>query len=345
MPVTMVKKILAGGEPCAKCAQAEELLKARGLWDRIDQVVWAIEGDAQSPGMQLAAELGVALAPFFVVRDDRGQRVHTSVLKLIKEELAPSPPASSTPHDADDDLDAVADRLVAPAEILRWGLERFGRACTIAFSGAEDVALIDMAVKTGLPFSVFCLDTGRLHPETLRFIDRVRQHYGIEIDVVFPDRVRVEELVKNKGLFSFYDDGHGECCGIRKVESLKRVLSRHRAWVTGLRRDQSPTTRSDIRTVERDAQHTGVDGPLVKLNPIANWTLADVWAHIRDNDVPYNELHDRGFVSIGCEPCTRATRPGEHERAGRWWWEEATQRECGLHVDKTSLEARPKRLK
>lgn len=334
MPITMVKKILASGAPCNKCAQAEELLKARGLWDRIDQVVWAIEDDAESPGMRLAKELGVTLAPFFVVRDSAGQRVHTSVLRLIKEELVPSVTPASAQRD--EDLDAVAARLVGPTDVLRWGLERFGAACTIAFSGAEDVVLIDLAVKTGLPFSVFSLDTGRLHPETLRFIDRVRSHYGIEVEVVFPERTRVEELVKKKGLFSFYDDGHQECCGIRKVEPTTRLLSRYRAWATGMRRDQSPT-RTDLRIIERDAQYSGVDGPLIKLNPLANWTLADVWSHIRDNEVPYNELHDRGFISIGCEPCTRAIRPGEHERAGRWWWEEATQRECGLHVDKAAL--------
>ncbi|MFO7180200.1 MAG: phosphoadenylyl-sulfate reductase [Pseudomonadota bacterium] len=218
-----------------------------------------------------------------------------------------------------------------PAEIVARALARFGRELTIAFSGAEDVVLIDLAVKSGHPFSVFTLDTGRLHPETYRYIDRVRQHFGIEIQVVFPDPARVEPFVRQKGLFSFYVDGHSECCAIRKVEPLGRTLAGHRSWMSGQRRDQSPT-RNDVRVVELDTRHAGANGPLVKWNPLARATLADVWKHIREHDLPYNELHDRGFVSIGCEPCTRAVRPGEHERAGRWWWEEATRRECGLHV-------------
>jgi phosphoadenosine phosphosulfate reductase len=179
---------------------------------------------------------------------------------------------------------------------------------------------------------VFSLDTGRLHPETYRFIDRVRVHYEIEIALMAPDTVAVQDLVQKKGLFSFYQDGHHECCGIRKVEPLGRALLQYSAWVTGQRRDQSPATRTQVGVIERDASHSGRNGMLVKLNPLTHWSLAQVWSYIRDNQVPYNELHDKGFVSIGCEPCTRAIRPGEHERAGRWWWEEATQRECGLHV-------------
>ena len=203
----------------------------------------------------------------------------------------------------------------------------------IAFSGAEDVALIDMAAKSGKPFRVLTLDTGRLHAETYRFLDRVRSHYGIEIEVWFPDAVRVEALVRKKGMFSFYEDGHGECCDIRKVGPLGRALANCRAWMTGQRRDQSPT-RTDVRIVDFDRARSSAEGPLVKWNPLAAWSLADVWAYIREHQVPYNELHDSGFVSIGCEPCTRAPRPGEHERAGRWWWEEATKRECGLHIAK-----------
>jgi phosphoadenosine phosphosulfate reductase len=148
---------------------------------------------------------------------------------------------------------------------------------------------------------------------------------------MFPDSVRTEELVRNKGLFSFYTDGHGECCQIRKVLPLRRGLLGARAWMTGQRRDQSPT-RTDVRIVSRDLSHASSQGHLVKWNPLAAWSLTEVWSYIRENELPYNPLHDRGFVSIGCEPCTRAIRPGEHERAGRWWWEEATQRECGLHL-------------
>jgi phosphoadenosine phosphosulfate reductase len=201
----------------------------------------------------------------------------------------------------------------------------------LAFSGAEDVAVIDMAVKSGKPFRVLTLDTGRLHPETYRFLERVRAHFGIEIDVAVPNADALEGLVRKKGLFSFYQDGHGECCGIRKVAPLKRALSGYRAWMTGQRRDQSPT-RAEVSVVQLDGSHTGRSGPLVKWNPVANWSLGEVWQYIRDHELPYNPLHDQGFISIGCEPCTRAVRPGEHERAGRWWWEEATKRECGLHV-------------
>ena len=187
-------------------------------------------------------------------------------------------------------------------------------------------------MKSGRPFSVFTLDTGRLAPETYEFIERVRKHYGIAILAAFPQPAAVEALVVKKGLFSFYEDGHGECCSIRKVEPLRRTLQNYRAWMTGQRRDQSPT-RTSVAVVETDTGNSGPRGPLLKWNPLAFSTLSDVWAYIRENELPYNPLHDRGMVSIGCAPCTRAIRPGEHERAGRWWWEEATHRECGLHVD------------
>jgi phosphoadenosine phosphosulfate reductase len=189
-----------------------------------------------------------------------------------------------------------------------------------------------MASEIGLPFSVFSLDTGRLHPETYRFIDAVRNRYGIEIALISPEAAPLQALVKRKGLFSFYEDGHDECCGIRKVEPLRRTLATLSAWATGQRRDQSPATRVAISVVERDRTLSGQKGALVKLNPLAGWTSARTWQYIRDHGVPFNALHERGFVSIGCEPCTRAILPGEHERAGRWWWEESTKRECGLHI-------------
>jgi phosphoadenosine phosphosulfate reductase len=346
MHVTMVKKRLANGETCRKCVQAEELLNSRGLWERIDQVVWADESDPSSPGMQLGVRFGVKLAPFFVVDNGDSPIVYESVLKLIKEVLEGASPradhAAARPTDAPD-LESVARDFAErhPADILRWGLERWGSSLGIAFSGAEDVVLIHMASEIGLPFSVFCLDTGRLHPETYRFIDSVRQRYKIAMDVMAPNTAEVEALVKRKGLFSFYEDGHGECCGVRKVEPLRRVLRTFHAWATGQRRDQSPATRSAIAVIEPDrtfAGATGADlsspppGALVKLNPLAAWTSAQVWKYIKENEVPFNSLHERGFVSIGCEPCTRAILPGEHERAGRWWWEDATKRECGLHI-------------
>lgn len=341
MHVTMVKKRFANGETCKKCIQAEDLLKNRGLWDRIDDVVWADEADPASPGMRLAARLGVTLAPFFVVREDSGSEVvYESVLKLIGDRLksAAQAPQAAVEVDVEAASSGLADSH--PSEILRWGLERFGASLGIAFSGAEDVVLVHMASELGLPFSVFCLDTGRLHPETYRFLDAVRKRYGVEIALMSPEAAALEAFVKRKGLFSFYDDGHEECCGVRKVAPLRRALAGLRAWATGQRRDQSPATQSDILVVERDRTFSGVDGPLVKLNPLARWTSAQSWAFIREQNVPYNPLHERGFVSIGCEPCTRAVLPGEHERAGRWWWEESTKRECGLHIGNV---ATPKR--
>ncbi len=336
MHVTMVKKRLSGGRPCEKCIQAEELLKRRGLWERIDEVVWADEDDAASAGMKLAQEKGVTLAPFFVVRDGGQELVYTSALAFIKERLALAASTAPAPSGAlsEAGVSALAAELAgkSPAEVVGRVLSQFGAQAAISFSGAEDVMLIDLAAKSGHAFSVFSLDTGRLHAETYRFIERVRKHYGIEISVMAPDMVAVEDLVRKKGLFSFYDDGHGECCGIRKVAPLRRALTRYAAWITGQRRDQSPT-RAEVPLVQLDTNQ-GADGPILKVNPLAEQTLADVWQFIRDESVPYNPLHDQGFVSIGCEPCTRPPRPGEHERAGRWWWEDATKRECGLHLPK-----------
>lgn len=217
-----------------------------------------------------------------------------------------------------------------PQEVITKALEAHDRV-TISFSGAEDVVLIDMACNLSDNVHVFSLDTGRLHPETYQFIEQVREHYGIEIDVISPDGAAVAELVKEKGLYSFYEDGHGECCGVRKIDPLRRHLAHWDAWITGQRRDQSPT-RSDVPLSQRDGAFSTDEHEIQKYNPLANWSSADVWRYIRDYDVPYNKLHDRGYLSIGCEPCTRAIRPNEHERAGRWWWEEATKKECGLHI-------------
>jgi phosphoadenosine phosphosulfate reductase len=347
MYVTMIKKELADGSPCKKCIQAEEVLRRRGLWEQIDEVVFAKEADPQSPGMRLAAQHRVELAPFFLVREGDHESLYTSVIELMRERLA-SPMSAAAPgvtngaasvppgdHPSEDDVAELNRRFANadPLAVVEWVLARYGDSAAIAFSGAEDVKLIDLASRTGHRFSVFTLDTGRLHPETYRFIDRVRQRYGVAITTVFPEFVAVEELVKKKGLFSFYDDGHGECCGIRKVAPLHRALAGYRAWLSGQRRDQSPT-RTAVELFELDRAHRGATGAMLKANPLAHATLPDVWTYLRDKSVPTNELHDRGYVSIGCEPCTRASRPGEHERASRWWWEEATKRECGLHTAK-----------
>jgi phosphoadenosine phosphosulfate reductase len=338
MHVTMVKKQLAGGAPCRKCAQAEDLLRSRNLWNRIDEVVWALDDDPSSPGVKLAEKFGIATAPFFIVREDDGtEAVYESVLKLIKDRLVDAPPAIQVAATAEIDWAAAGKELEQqrPEDILRWGLERYGAELGIAFSGAEDVVLIHMASTLGLPFSVFTLETGRLHPETMRFIDTVRRRYSIDIALLSPDRAALEPFVRTKGLFSFYDDGHEECCGIRKIEPLRRHLSTLRAWASGQRRDQSPATRAGIAVIERDRTFSGSSGSLVKLNPLAGWTSSQTWDFIREHGVPFNPLHERGFVSIGCEPCTRAVLPGEHERAGRWWWEDTTKRECGLHIGNT----------
>jgi phosphoadenosine phosphosulfate reductase len=223
-----------------------------------------------------------------------------------------------------------------PREILALAMREYSPDLAISFSGAEDVVLVDMAMQIGGTFRVFTLDTGRLHPETYQFLEKVRDHYGIRIEAFFPQPEAVQALVQEKGLFSFYQDGHKECCGIRKVEPLVRALSTSRAWVTGQRKDQSPGTRGDVPVIQLDPTFGSPERPLVKFNPLSNWTSRQVWTYIRDRAVPFNSLHDRGFVSIGCEPCTRAVHPGQHEREGRWWWEEETKKECGLHLGNVS---------
>ncbi len=217
----------------------------------------------------------------------------------------------------------------SPQEILGLALKNY-KNIAISFSGAEDVVLVDMAKKIRPDFRVFTLDTGRLHPETYQFIEEVRNTYNINIEVFFANRDAVEKLVGEKGLFSFYKDGHKECCDVRKVDPLKRALNTVDAWITGQRKDQSPGTRASVPVIQKDP--TFGTGKLVKFNPIANWTSKQVWDYIRENNVPYNKLHEKGYVSIGCEPCTRPVLPGQHERQGRWWWEDATKKECGLHV-------------
>lgn len=220
----------------------------------------------------------------------------------------------------------------SPQAVIQFALQHFSNL-TLSFSGAEDVVVLDMAAKSKLPFRVFTLDTGRLHPETYRYLEHVRKHYGIRLEVCYPDAEALTNFVSDNGLFSFYDTDHKACCQIRKVAPLKRKLATAEAWMTGQRRDQSPGTRQAVPLVELDGSFTGVDGQaLVKFNPLAEWSSEDVWNYIRALEVPYNPLHAKGFVSIGCEPCTRPVLPNQHEREGRWWWEEETHKECGLHA-------------
>ena len=221
----------------------------------------------------------------------------------------------------------------APEDVIDSAFKRFDRdRIAISFSGAEDVILIDMASKlAGAVFNVFTLDTGRLHTETYEFIERVRDHYGIAIEVLSPDNWDVEELVREKGLFSFYKDGHTQCCGIRKIASLERKLGDLDAWITGQRRDQG-TTRTNVPHEQLDTAFSTRDHEIIKFNPLASWSSEDVWTYIHKHDVPYNDLHNQGYKSIGCAPCTRPIADGESERAGRWWWEHEDDKECGLHV-------------
>lgn len=226
--------------------------------------------------------------------------------------------------------DLAALENLSPGDVLRWGYQRFGKKLAFASSfGAEDVVVIDLIAKHAPEIRIFTLDTGRLHEETYEVMDRIQQKYGLPLEAQFPDRAKVEELERAKGFYSFRQsiENRKECCGIRKVEPLKRVLSTLDAWITGLRREQA-VTRTDTPRGEIDAAFGGI----VKLNPIIDWSERQVWDYIRDHDVPYNRLHDQAFPSIGCSPCTRAIKPYEDVRAGRWWWENPEQKECGLHV-------------
>jgi phosphoadenosine phosphosulfate reductase len=223
-----------------------------------------------------------------------------------------------------------------PRAVLKAALAHFDNIA-ISFSGAEDVVLVEMAAKLRPGIRVFSLDTGRLHAETYRFIELVRERYDIRLEMLVPEHAALQRLVNEKGLFSFYRDGHTECCGIRKVEPLRRQLATVDAWITGQRRDQNPT-RLELDEVALDAAFSTPGKPLYKFNPLANWTSAQAWDYIEAYEVPYNELHGKGYVSIGCEPCTRPVLPNQHERAGRWWWEDATKKECGLHAGNIKAE-------
>jgi phosphoadenosine phosphosulfate reductase len=230
------------------------------------------------------------------------------------------------------EIRSIANELESkPAhEILKWGFKKYGNKMVLASSfGAEDVVLIDMMCNINRNLTrVFTLDTGRLNQETYDLIDKIRKKYDIKVDVYFPNASDVEEMVTNKGMNLMYESVENRklCCNLRKIEPLKRALKKFDCWITGLRREQS-TTRNKILKIEVDTLNNNI----TKLNPLADWTNDEIWKYIRENKVPYNELHDRGYPSIGCEPCTRAIKEGEDPRAGRWWWENDTHKECGLH--------------
>ena len=234
-------------------------------------------------------------------------------------------------------IDAGQLESKSAEEVLRWAFDQFQPRLALASSfGAEDVALIDMMVKLDPKARVFTLDTGRLNQETYDVMDKIRDKYRITIEVVFPKAEAVEAMVRERGLNLFYHsiENRKLCCGIRKVEPLNRVLADLDAWITGLRRDQV-VTRASVKKAALDQDHGGI----VKLNPLADWTWDQVMGYVKRHGVPYNVLHDQGYPSIGCAPCTRAVKPGEDLRAGRWWWEQPEQKECGLHVSKPGPKA------
>lgn len=193
--------------------------------------------------------------------------------------------------------------------------------------GAEDQVITDMITKIDTSTKIFTLDTGRVFPETYQTLQQTIEKYGIQIDVYFPNSEKVERMVNEKGINLFYDsvENRKMCCHVRKIEPLQRAMTDVNVWVTGIRREQS-VTRTLTEIVEYD-----VATQKLKVNPLVDWTEADVWNYIKDHEVPYNKLHDAGFPSIGCQPCTRAVATGEDVRAGRWWWESPEQKECGLH--------------
>jgi thioredoxin-dependent adenylylsulfate APS reductase len=215
------------------------------------------------------------------------------------------------------------------SDVLAWALGEFHPNIAISASfQAESMVIIDLATKIRPDVRIFTLDTGRLPEETHNLIDQVRHRYDIKIDVIVPDNARVQAMVRQHGmnLFTRHQTLRMLCCHIRKVEPLRRALTGLDGWITGLRRDQGGE-RSDVAKVAVDETHGGI----VKVNPVADWTRDQVWDYIRTNKLPYNELYNRGYTSIGCDPCTRAIQPGEEERAGRWWWENSELKECGLH--------------
>jgi len=212
---------------------------------------------------------------------------------------------------------------------LRHAVSAHAPATFASSFGAEDMVILDLIATLDLPVEVFTLDTGRLHEETHAFIESVRQRYGIPIQVFAPASSDIEPFVAAHGPNPFYRSStlRKQCCELRKVRPLARALVGKGLWITGLRRDQS-VTRTETPILAHDTQHG-----LMKLCPLADWHDDDVWAYVRAHDVPTHPLHQRGFPSIGCAPCTRAVMPGEDPRSGRWWWEAAAERECGIHID------------
>ncbi|NIP61729.1 MAG: phosphoadenylyl-sulfate reductase [Nitrosopumilaceae archaeon] len=230
-----------------------------------------------------------------------------------------------------EEVDDLNTKLKTPQDALKWALDNLHPRIAKASSfGAEDSVIIDMMAKINPKARFFTLDTGRLNPETYEIMDEMSKKYKINFEVMFPDAKEVEEMVNSKGINLFYESVENRrlCCGIRKVHPLNRMLSTLDGWITGIRQDQTDV-RKDASLIELDEQH----GRILKINPLLDWSWNQVWDYIKDNNVPYHKLLDKGYTSIGCAPCTRAIKPGEDLRAGRWWWESNEHKECGLHVD------------
>lgn len=228
------------------------------------------------------------------------------------------------------EIDVFDSTSATAEEVLRWAIERFGKGLVLVTSfQAEGMVLLDMAWRLDPTIRVLTIDTGRLPEETYALMDEVRARYDIPIEIFLPDTYELEAFVRTEGVNAFYRDVElrRRCCAIRKVAPLNRALASADAWISGQRREHAETRRS-IGMVEHDAAHGGI----VKLNPLADWTTAQVWEYLDVHGVPRNRLYARGYTSIGCAPCTRATVPGEDPRAGRWWWELDAAKECGIHL-------------
>jgi len=228
-------------------------------------------------------------------------------------------------------LDEINPTLKTSQDALKWAPDnRHPRVAEASSFGAEDSVIINMMVKINPKARFFTLDTGRLNPETYTIIDELSKKYNITFEVMFPDAKEVEEMVTAKGINLFYDSVENRqlCCSIRKVHPLRNMLANLVGWITGIRRDQT-SIRKNLSMLEIDEKYNGI----VKINPLIDWIWDQVWDYIKKNNVPYHKLLDKGYPSIGCEPCTRAIKPGEDLRAGRWWWESNEHKECGLHMD------------
>jgi thioredoxin-dependent adenylylsulfate APS reductase len=259
------------------------------------------------------------------------QPIHDPAVALMDEETV-------WVHDAADRFERADAH-----DLLAWGIQTFHPRLAISAAGGVDgMAIIDMAWRIDPSIRVFTLDTGRLNPETYTLFETIRDRYGIDVEFELPEGPSVAAYETKHGPNAMYEtvDLRTQCCTIRKVEPLKRKLATLDAWITGLRREQW-VSRRNVAKVELDRDHGGI----VKINPLADWTLERVWDYVRTNDVPYHGLFDHGYTSIGCAPCTRAVLPGESERAGRWWWERDTDKECGIHCSVQLLGSKSDREK